>query len=422
MARNKTKDKLWTGDLVLAALVSFLLVSVFYLLMTTMALYAVERFGASDVEGGLASGIFVLGATVARLFAGNLADLFGRRRILLLSLGASLVASMSYLLVASFGVLLAVRAVQGATFALASTAVVAMAQSLIPASRRAEGTGYYTLSFTLGIALGPFLALMLIHGPGYPVMFIVAATALGLALLMALFLRPPQPPLDLSERARLRRFHPRDMLHPAVLPVAATMLVLAVGYSGVLSFLNSYATEKSLEAGAGVFFLVYAAVMLLSRPVAGRIQDRHGDHFVVYTAIAAFAAALAVLALAGSNGDLVVAGAVMGLGYGVLTSALQAIAIAQVPGHRVGVAVSTHYFMVDLGLGLGPVVLGLLLQHTGYEQMYVLLAGLVLASAGLYYLAHGRSRRSRRSRRSPGSAPASPAIDGPHHEPTAAPH
>ena len=98
MARNKTKDKLWTGDLVLAALVSFLLVSVFYLLMTTMALYAVERFGASDVEGGLASGIFVLGATVARLFAGNLADLFGRRRILLLSLGASLVASMSYLL------------------------------------------------------------------------------------------------------------------------------------------------------------------------------------------------------------------------------------------------------------------------------------------------------------------------------------
>lgn len=50
-------------------------------------------------------------------------------------------------------------------FAVASTAAMALAQSLIPASRRAEGTGYFTLSLTIATAIGPFVALLLVRGP-----------------------------------------------------------------------------------------------------------------------------------------------------------------------------------------------------------------------------------------------------------------
>ncbi|WP_188037231.1 MFS transporter [Actinotalea sp. JY-7885] len=398
---STTKERLWTRDLVLASLANLVLAFVFYLLMTTMALYAVERFSATDSAGGLASSMFVIGAVVARLFAGNLADLVGRRRILVVSMVVFVVASFAYLPVDaaadSLGVLLAVRAVHGVAFGIASTAALSLAQSLIPASRRAEGTGYFTLSTTLATAIGPFLGLLLVHGPGYDVLFVVngAVAVLGIVF-SVLLLRTPDVLPGPDERARLRRFHPRDMLHPDVLPVASFMLVLAVSFAGVLTFLNSYAEDAGLESGASIFFLVYAVVLFGTRLVAGRVQDRRGDNVVVYTALAAFAVGLVLLGLATSDAVLVVAGGFLGMGFGTLMSAMQAIAVGRVPMRRVGVAVSTHFFMVDLGVGLGPILLGVLLDAIGYGDMYLVLAGTVVLSAALYHGVHGRKDRARR--------------------------
>ncbi|GAA1185556.1 hypothetical protein GCM10009584_29490 [Ornithinimicrobium humiphilum] len=180
------------------------------------------------------------------------------------------------------------------------------------------------------------------------------------------------------------------MLHPQVLPVATFMLVMAVGYSGVLTYLNSYAADKGLETGASVFFLAYAVVLFVARIVLGPLQDRRGDNLVVYIAIVAFALSLGLLAVAGSDLVLVLAGGLMGLGFGTLMSALQTVAVTRVPRHRMGVAISTHYFMIDLGVGVGPVVLGLLLAQIGYAPMYGVLA------AGLYDGVHGRRDRARR--------------------------
>lgn len=398
MTQVKSKERLWTRDLVLASTTNLFLGFVFYMLMTTMAGYAIARFNASDTLGGLTSSVFVIGATVARLFAGNLVDLVGRRRTLTISLVVFLIASLSYLpadALDSLGVLLVVRTIHGVAFAVASTAAMALAQSLIPPSRRAEGTGYFTLSITLATALGPFVALLLVHGPGFRALFIAGGVASALAMIAALFLRTPHVPLPAEQGARLRRFHPRDMLHADVVPVASFMFVMAISYSGVLTFLNTYANERGLESAASVFFLVYAAVVFLARFVAGPLQDRRGDNLVVYIAIGAFAAGLAVLAAAHSNAVLLLAGGLMGLGYGTLMSALQSIAVARVPMPRIGVAISTHFFMIDFGVGIGPILLGLLLSHTDYAQMYLLLAGVVLLGAALYHLVHGRVNRNR---------------------------
>ncbi|NLF03744.1 MAG: MFS transporter [Actinomycetales bacterium] len=393
------KKRLWTRDLVLAFVANFALALVFYALMTTMALYAVERFGASDGSAGLAASIFVIGAVAARLFAGNLVDLVGRRKALAVSFAVFLVASLAYVPVdsgaASLGALLAVRAVHGVAFGVASTAAMALGQSLIPASRRAEGTGYFTLSATLATAVGPFLALLLMHGPGYQALFLASGVVAVGGMVVSLFLRTTDAPLTLEDRARLRRFHPRDMLHTAVLPVASFMLVLAVAFSGVLTFVNSFATERGLERGATLFFVVYAVVLFASRLVAGRIQDARGPDGVVYVAVAAFAGGLVLLALAASDLTLVVAGGLIGAGFGTLMSAIQAIAVERVPRHRVGVAISTHFFMVDLGVGLGPVVLGAVLAVVDFGVLYLVLAVIVALSTGLYFLVHARPERRR---------------------------
>lgn len=393
MTRTRPAEPLWTPDFVLAALVNFCVGLVYMLLMTTMALYAVERFDASNSVAGLAAGMFIVGSTGGRLVAGNLVDLVGRKRVLVVAMVVYVLASVSYLPAAALPPLLIVRCVHGVAFGVGSTAAISIAQSLIPPLRRAEGTGYFALSTTLSTAAGPFLALLLVGGPGYTALFAAAVIVSGVAMVLALVLRAPDVHRDRDHRERLRRFHPADLLDTRVLPVAGVMLVLGVGYAGVVTFVNAYGTELGLAKGTGTFFLAYAAVLFVSRLLVGRVQDRRGDNVVVYPAIASFALGLLLLARVTTDGGLVLAAALVGLGFGTFVSAGQAIAVAQVPPARIGVAVSTFYFMLDVGTGLGPIVLGAVVGAAGYRDMYLSVAVVVALAAGLYHFVHGRRAR-----------------------------
>lgn len=160
----------------------------------------------------------------------------------------------------------------------------------------------------------------------------------------------------------------------------------------MLTYLHPHAGRSGLEGGASGFFLAYAVVLVGARLVAGRIQDRHGPAPVVAVASVAFAAGLALLAVGRSDVAVVVAGGLVGLGFGTLMSAMQAVAVGRVSRQRIGVALSTHYFMVDLGIGLGPVLLGLVVTATGFRTMYAVLAGVVVVSLGTYLLVSRRAR------------------------------
>ncbi|MGO1665049.1 MAG: MFS transporter [Micrococcaceae bacterium] len=122
-ATETAPQRLVTTEFTLSWLVNFAQFLIFYLLITTMALYAVERFAASDAESGLAASSFVIGATVARFFTGYVVDRFGRRRLMLISLIGVVVACAGYLLDTSLLVLVLVRVLHGISYAVANTAL-----------------------------------------------------------------------------------------------------------------------------------------------------------------------------------------------------------------------------------------------------------------------------------------------------------
>ncbi|GAA4432117.1 MFS transporter [Georgenia halophila] len=397
-----TSEPLWTRDFVLATIVNLSASTVFYLLMTTLARYASEEFGAGDSLAGLAASMFIVGAIFARLLGGNLIELVGRRRMLVAAQVVFLVASISYLPTTSLPLLLIERFVHGLAFGITSTATITIAQSLIPPLRRGEGTGYFTLSNTVATALGPFLGLTLIDVFGYQGLFWGAVGVSTVGITVALVLRVPPVHIASEDLARMRRFRPRDLLSAEVLPIAVFMGVIATAYAGIITFLDSYASSAGLSAGAAAFFLVYAGVLFVSRLFVGRIQDRRGDNVVVYPAILSLALGLAVLSFATTDAMVVVAGALVGLGFGTIISSCQAIAVGLTGPGRLGVAVSSFYFMVDVGTGFGPAGLGALVSAVGYSDMYLVLAFVVLASSGLYFLVHGR----RAPRSSAGRRPA----------------
>lgn len=393
------RDPIWSRDLAVVWVVNFCLALAFYGLVTIMAGYAVARFAVSDSTGGLAASIFVVGATVARLFAGGLVDRLGRRRVLWAGLVACTAVAALYLVAGSLPLLLTVRATHGVLFAVTTTAAMTLAQARIPSSRRSEGTGYFALSITLSTAIGPFMSLAIVNGSGYDTLFWSIFAAHAAASLLALLVAPteePAPPKPARERTA------RDvlsaMVHPAVLPIGLFMLVIGCAYSTIVTYLNSYTAEEGLQRGASLFFVAYATVMFASRFVMGRLQDRRGDNVVVYSAIVVFAGALLLLGTASADWMIVVAGALTGFGFGTINPACQAAAVSRVPHEQFGVAISTFFLLLDGGVGLGPVAFGLIAERAGYSAMFFVLAGVMLLSALLYLAVHGRRPEARRGR------------------------
>ena len=404
---HPSAQPLITPAFVLAWLVNFSQYLVFYLLVTTMALYAVREFAAGDAASGFASSSFVVGATVARLVTGFIVDRLGRRRVMLAALAVTILACALYLPTASLPLLIAVRILHGFAYAFASTAVMAIVQSVIPAARRAEGTGFFALGTTLATAVGPALGLFLVGAYSYRMLFAVALAATAIGLVLALFLRRPAEGTaaradeeaeehDEAVAARKAEFSLSEILHPAVVPIGLVMVLIGLSYAGVITYLNAYAVERDVATGAGLFFVAYALAMLVMRFVLGRVQDQRGDNIVVWFGIVCFVLALVVLSAAQQDWQVVVAGALTGLGYGTLMPAAQAIAVSAVPADKLGTGISTLLLLADVGIGLGPVLLGAILSATGYGPMYAGLAVVVVVAGIFYHGVHGRHQAARR--------------------------
>lgn len=388
-------NRLWTAPFVLVSVLHLFVMVVYILLMTTLAVYAIRTFAVSEAAGGLTASVFVIGATAARLGAGTLVDVVGRRPVLLASATLVVLACVAYLLVDDLVPLLAVRVVHGLAFGTATTATNAVAQSLIPEERRAEGTGYFGMWAALATAIGPTLGLLLVDGPGYTALFVTATLLSAAAAVGAAFLRVEES----GERSGvhgLRRVRPAHLVHRDVVPVSTVILIAGAAYGCVLTYADAFAREHDLPAGAGVMFTAYAVTLVASRPLMGRWQDRVGDNPVVRTTMVAFAAGLLALAVSGGFLGFAVAGVLLGLGFGTQLAALQAAAIRLTSPARVGVAVSTYFFMLDLGLGVGPLLAGLLATVVGLGPMFALLGGVVAAGAVLYERVHGRHAAARR--------------------------
>lgn len=383
-------ERLFTKDFFLAIIINLFLAIVFFLLVTGMAVYAAEEFAAGETAAGFAASAFVVGALFARIFAGKYVNFLGRRRTIFACLIAYVIAGLAYLVVDTYTALILLRLAHGAAFAFGQTALNAAVFEMIPTSRRGEGAGYYLLANALPPALGPLGAIQLTAHYGFWAMFVATTVLSAVALVTALFIRLPEQK-QLSSRLRDRlMLRPQDIIEPGAFSIALVAALLGLGFASVMTFLNGYARSEGMVDAASIFFLVYAAAVLVSRFFMGKVQDRFGDNVAVYPALLAYVISLVLLAWTPNQTVLLTAGALAGFGFGSTLPVLQAIIASALPAHRISIGISTFFLLMDTGFGLGPLVLGQLVEAGSYRFMYACCAGVVAASLVLYWYVHGR--------------------------------
>jgi MFS family permease len=384
------RPRLWTKDFLTICFLHFFIALNFCMLMVIMSIFATDTFHSSPSEAGLCAGIFVVGTLIARLFSGKWIERAGRKKTLYAGLILSLVMTLLYFKIPGILFLLAIRFLHGAGFGIASTAASTIVANIIPKERAGEGLGYFLLSNALAMAVGPFLGMFISQHGSFHMIFVASAVFAAVGLVNASFLSVPEINLTKQQWEATRGFNVRSFFEPKAVPISIVCGIIAFCYSSVFSFLTAYSREIHLIDTASFFFIVYAVVMFISRPQAGRLFDRKGENAVMLLGILIFVVGLIILSQAHEGYVLLLAAAFIGVGFGSVSPIGQAVSVKVTPLHRTGLAVSTFWMFFDIGTGAGPFVFGLLITFTGYRRAYLCMAIVAFASIFLYYKLHGR--------------------------------
>lgn len=392
------KTRLWTKDFTLLTLDNIFIALNMYLLIVSISPYAMGRFHSTPSQAGLAAGIFMIGILVSRLFTGKWIERVGRARTFRTGMALCLVASLLYFAVRGIGTLVVVRLLHGATLGIGSTGATVIATDIVPKERRGEGLAYYMLGITLATAIGPFLSVFMTRHGNFDAVFVFCSVSAALSFVIALLISVPEISLSEEQLKATKGITVTSFLEPGVIPISIVCAIVYFCYSSVLSFLAVHAKEALLVDAASIFFVVYAAAVLLSRPYAGRLFDSRGENVVMYPAIVTFVLGMFVLARAHHGYTLLLSAALIGLGLAAVQSTSQAISVMVTPPHRIGLATSTFFVLLDIAIGIGPFVFGLFVPSIGFRGVYAGGGALAFGCVFLYYMLHGRRPVSREPR------------------------
>lgn len=388
--------------------------------------FFIERLGGKESEIGLLIGISSLTSLAVRPFVGYFIDSVGRKPVLLAGLAIFIVNCLLYNVVTSPAAVLPLRLLTGASLATTVTAASTYIADVAPAERRGEAISYFGLANALGFAIGPALGGFIIHagflssfdaiftdrfdwlagartGELHFTTLFLAATAMGAAAFVIVLAMPESRP---GGATHARRPHMSDLVAREALFLAVISFATSFSFAGMVTFLPLFARDLGLE-NPGNLFVVYAAFVILMRLTIGRRMDTLPRGWIIIPGIAALVVTMLLVSAANAVWVLFVAAGIWGAGAGVFQPGMMAYVVDKSPLETRGRAMSTFTMGNDLGISLGSLALGIIVETAGFRAAYVVAAAVVLA--GLLLFTVSWLRRPSRTRRK--EAPLAPTPD-----------
>lgn len=339
---------------------------------------------------GLLTAIFaayILGLLLTLLVAGQLADRFGRRPVLLPGLAAAIIACLLFSAAQSVTVLLVARFLSGMAVGAAVSGGMASIVDLGGPERRRQASLLASVSMVLGAGLGPLLAgslALVLAEPVVPI-FVAELMILASALLVALLLplRKGAPPADGAWKLKLPSVPPPNRRHLAFgisvfgPGITATSFVLSLGPS-LLSGLIGVTSPLIAGAMACAMFLIASGVQLLARSFSVRTIFLLG----VATTVLAMAG-IGIAVGASSAVALIVAALLAGSGQGLGQLGGLTLIGLHVPGERRAEANAVLNIGGYIPAGLMPMATGFVIDWsglaTGAASFAIVLAAVAVA-------------------------------------------
>jgi len=351
-----------------------------------VAPFRILALGGSTFASGMFLGFLTYASAFSAPLTGALVDRIGTRTMLIVTSAALTVFQLAYAAIADYRIMLALVVVHGVFWSGLLTGSAAYLTNILPEDRRAEGFSYWGLSTIAAIAVAPTIGFWVFRF-GWRAMCLEAA-ALNVAMGVIAVLLPAQPKHDRSEHAQ------GSLIEWPILALSFTLFLYTFGYGGITTFTALYADANGVTP-KGLYLTALAVVLLVLRPLAGRLGDRFGYRRVLMPSLLLMGAGLAILVLGGTRTLQLESAIVFGAGFSTAYPVYVGYALRHVAPARRGAAFGAILACFDTGIGTGSTSMGWIVEHYSYAAAFGTAAALSALSLPYFLLADKRFRRTR---------------------------
>jgi len=370
--------KILTRDFILAFFAQFTFTMANHILIPTLPIY-LSRLDSRETEIGILIGIFTVSSLVLRPFTGKILLRTPEKKIMIIGALLFGLTSIGYLVALPFWPFFLVRLFQGIGYAFFYTASFTLIANISPEAHRGQSLSYYLLALNISLALGPSLGMFLINRFDFTTLFLVC---LGLSLGSSFIickLGSRQVALSEDSSTTSSFFISREAL-----PASTMSFFFFLIWGALTAFFPLYAIRHGM-VNPGLFFTVIAIMLILSRLLGARISDLYSPERIIFPCLITFIVSTVIIAFSKTLSMFVLAALIWGIGHAFFYPSLAVYILDRVGSSR-SLAMATLTAMTDLGIFMGPVAMGVVVQFTGYTIMFLCLSLIGIFSLIYFHL------------------------------------
>ena len=345
------------------------------------------RFDASPFAVTMLMACYSLAQFIAAPILGRISDRVGRRPVLLVSLGVSVVSYIWLGLAGALWMLFAARLLAGA-----GAGNIAAAQAYIadvtPPEKRARGMGMIGAAFGLGFTVGPALGGMLAgtHPAAAdlarPAFLAAGLSALAFVLTAVLLKESLAPGAAATVRLGRLALARSALARPALANLIGLFFLTVSAFAGMETTFALWANRGfgwGPEQVGWIFFYVGIVLAALQGGLIGRLASRFGEARLVTAGAAIIGIGLLGLAFAGALWSVLVATGLLAIGMGLLNPSVTSLVSREAGSDERGGIMGVSQSASSLARILGPAVAGAVFTLWGRNAPYFLGAVLMVA-------------------------------------------
>jgi MFS family permease len=383
------KEQLFNRNYILLCIANFLFFASFYLLLPVLPFYLNEVFGVSQTMAGFIISCYTIATLFIRFFSGYIMDAYARKPVYLLGFAIFTVVFCGYIFAATVLMLIFLRIIHGLSYGMTSVSSNTLVIDVMPSSRRGEGLGYFGVANNIAMALGPMAGLLLYSRFCAQVIFITCTVISLVGMLIASQIKTRQRPPVKRLPVSLDRF-----ILLKGLPAGLSFVFIGFAYGQITNYIALYAQKMHLSISGGMFFLVYAIGLIMSRLFSGRMTDKGKAPQVisigfgivlVFMFMLFYCSKLSIVNLPLTNFLFILIAFGCGFGFGSTFPAFNSLFISLAPANQRGAATSTYLTSWDVGFGIGIFTGGAIADKFSFSVAY-LVSDIMIFASMIYFI------------------------------------
>lgn len=384
MKQAREKEKLWNSEYWKTMIGNFMLFFSFYILTPLLPIYLDEQFHADKDMIGLVLSGYVIAALIMRPFSGFLVDSFDRKKVLAICFFVFFIVFTGYIGAGTLLMFAIVRTLHGMPFGAVTVANSTVAIDVLPSSRRNEGIGFYGLSNNLAMGIAPSAGIWIYHASGnFTLLFWIALITAFAGFITATTVRVPKKEI---KRTKKKMSFDRFFLTRGWL-LAVNILCFGMCWGIMSNYVAMYgARVLNITNGTGFWFMLMSLGLFSSRLQGSKALAKgkivENGAFGILLSLAGYT----MFAVVEQSWAYYPSALLIGLGNGHMYPAFLNMFIKMARNDQRGTANASILNSWDIGMGLGIIAGGFLLEYISYPAAFWGAAIMQGIGTGIFFL------------------------------------